>query len=425
MKREFTDDSWFTSGISGAGLSSSIISSSSSTGGNNNSSSSVAPVPPSLDSLHLMTKSQTSSEGDRLSDRHLASPEDSAMSLNIWGSHEDEDSEDGYSTLKKPDSPPQSSSQPAIPDSSLKDEGSGEITLANYQTVKDCISDNETIEDTENDPNYESVEEMRAKVALLKAKSTSLDTRTSPFIPNPGTNMQLTSLKSFNTNSSASVSVDSLGNKDDLLKCGPRRRRLDHDYEEVDISPPLSPLTPSSMNHSASSSYHASVSISYMASSSHMASSSSHMASHVASSHMVTEAVLDETEVRERVVQSHMYEELTEVRAKTLQMNRHRKSHSLVKTSSEDKVKTSKKKSEEKVKSSSEKKKVVSEEKRKSGSTDKKKGGTGDKQKEDKRKGGSEDKRKNADEKKVAADGKKKGAEDNKYDFTSVNGTRL
>ncbi|CAG5124855.1 unnamed protein product, partial [Candidula unifasciata] len=407
-------DTYAEIGNSGAGLSSSIISSSSSTGGNN-SSSSVAPIPPSLDSLHLMTKSQTSSEGDRLSDRHLASPEDSAMSLNIWSnSHEDEDSEDGYSTLKKPGSPPQSSSLPTIPDSSLiSDEESVEVTLVpNYQTVKDCISDSETMDETENDPNYESVEEMRAKVAQLKAKCTSLDTRTPPLIPDTGTNMHVPTPGGFTTNSSMSLPTDSLRNKDDLQKSGPRRQRLDHDYEEVDLSPPTSPVTPSSsMNHSASSSYHiTSVSTSYAA----------------ASSQMVTETVLGVTEVRERVVQSHMYEELTEVRAKTLQMNKHRKSQSLVKNSSEEKVKTSKKKSEEKVKSGSEKKKV-SEEKKKGWSLDKRKGGAGDKAKEDKRKDGSEDKRKSAaEDKKVSGDGKRKsGAEDKRFDLAAINGTRL
>lgn len=375
-------------------MSSSIISSSSSTGGNNNNNSgSVAPVPPSLDSLHLMTKSQTSSEGDRLSDRHLASPEDSGMSLNIWGDIADgEDSEDGYSTLKKPEGCPQNSSLPAIPGSSfVTDEDSGEVTLVpNYQTVKDCISDNETVEEVESDPNYESVDEARAKVALLKARNaSSLDSRI--FSSKTGASNHVTVVKVLNMGSGLG-SVDSAGNKDELPKSRPRRRRLDHDYEEVDLSPPPSPVTPlASVNHTSTSSY--------------QITSVSSSNSITMSSQTVTEARLDISEVRERVIQSHMYEELTEVRAKKSEMSKAKKGTGQVKNISEDRKKTGsndKKKSEEKHKSSTEdKRKHVSEDKRKSG--------------EDKKKAGNDEKRKTGAEDKD----KKKG------DSVVVNGTKI
>ncbi|XP_067665885.1 uncharacterized protein [Haliotis asinina] len=119
-----------------------------------NYATAAAPAPPSLDSLHMMTKQQE----DR---RHLASPEDSGIS----GSSND------YAIVDKRSSfSPSATRLPEIPNSPVlptvapiangnAEGASNGVTLdPNYQTVKDCI----TYID-ENDPNYESVEEAKAK----------------------------------------------------------------------------------------------------------------------------------------------------------------------------------------------------------------------------------------------------------------------
>ncbi|CAL1545941.1 unnamed protein product, partial [Lymnaea stagnalis] len=307
-----SSDTYAEIGISGGGLSTSVISNSSSIGGNNNnSSSSGAPIPPSLDSLHMMTKSQTSSEGDRLSDRHLASPEDTGLNPT-----EDDDSgdsmEDGYSTLKRTDGfSPRSS---ALPNNQggphATDEESGEVTLiSSYQSVKDCISDNEAVEDLENDPNYESVDETRAKVAALRARErSSLDSRNSEF-------------KSGAANGAAVVkvlqSVSSLAQGNKSEQSTNHRRRLDHDYEEVDITPPSSPLS----SHRTMSA----------------ALPSSHQNSAQAPSHFSNDTNFKDD--REGTFDSHMYEELSEVRAKKSDIDKTKKGTALGKSGPEDRKK--------------------------------------------------------------------------------------
>ncbi|XP_046374342.2 uncharacterized protein LOC124147672 [Haliotis rufescens] len=122
-----------------------------------NYATAAAPAPPSLDSLHMMTKQQE----DR---RHLASPEDSGIS----GSSNDYAIVDKRSSFSPsatrlpeiPNSPVLPTAAPIVVNVNGNAEGaSNGVTLdPNYQTVKDCI----TYID-ENDPNYESVEEAKAK----------------------------------------------------------------------------------------------------------------------------------------------------------------------------------------------------------------------------------------------------------------------
>ncbi|XP_059146418.1 uncharacterized protein LOC131933998 [Physella acuta] len=358
-----SSDTYAEIGISGGGLSTSVISNSSSIGGANNSSSSGAPVPPSLDSLHLMTKSQTSSEGDRLSDRHLASPEDTGLHLLDDGDSADS-GEDGYSTLKRPDgfSPPVASLNNSRGSSHILDEDSGETTaILNFHSLNGNHS-NSLHEDLENDPNYESVDETRAKVAALRAKENS----------------------HFHPGATMSVNVKSSKHSTNNETSGPRRRRPDHDYEEVDITPPSSPVIP----NGAMSSYNPQF---------------SPTVTPTADSNM------------DQIFDSHMYEELSEVRAKKLNMN---KSKSSSGSKSEDKRKSTL----DKKKGASLDKRKGEEEKRKGHSDDKKKGNS-----DDKRKSAVEEKKKHEEKKKSASDEKKRSQAEEKQKTGSshTNGTRL
>ncbi|KAI8776825.1 glutamic acid-rich protein [Biomphalaria glabrata] len=355
-------DTYAEIGISGGGLSTSVISNSSSVGGNNNSVSSGAPVPPSLDSLHLMTKSQTSSEGDRLSDRHLATPEDTGLNL-LDDDDTGEDTEDGYSTLRRSDGfSPRNSALQSNPLSLLAKEGSEETSL-NFQRVRNDID-----RETDNDPNYESVDETRAKVAALRAQeSNAAGSKTTEF--------KLGSLG----NNTASNNVAKMP-----------RRRMDHDYEEVDITPPSSPLT-----------------------SQRIIVTSSYMSSHISSSSSVTTSSRTSTSVSSShqednpaMYESHMYEELSEVRAKKTDMNKPKKAPGHGKSNQEDKKKggvADKKKS-----ASGEKRKGEAEEKKKEKNEEKRKSGSDEKKKEEKKK--SEEKKKhNLEEKHNHAAGHSNG----------------
>ena len=332
----------------------------------NTSASSGAPDPPSLDSLHLMTKSQTSSEGDRLSDRHLASPEDSGLDavgfphLPAWGSRSlvdaDEDSggsvaEDGYSTLKRVvegssggrdaergggsllESPVQASSssssrrfeRPA--QLTITDAESGEVTQLSpdYTTVKDCLSKEDLRAEMENDndPNYESVDEARAKLHLLYRTermvadekdgggggSSEISSKNNVTVVKV-----LHSMRTSTTSSSSSSVVtrttssgvhntppnnrnpNSLAKESEISNNRPDsnrpKRRPNHDYEEVDLSPPTSPSTPSVSSPSSRPTQSPT-----LPSPRGVASPNESLA-----------------EAKQRLVRSHMYEDISEVR---------------------------------------------------------------------------------------------------------------
>ncbi|RUS69419.1 hypothetical protein EGW08_022817, partial [Elysia chlorotica] len=260
---------------------------------NASGASSGAPDPPSLDSLHLMTKSQTSSEDDRLSDRHLASPEDSGFDatgfprLPAWGSRTfmqgDEDSggsiaEDGYSTLKRVvDAGARGAERESLvpPDQlgqmTVRDEESGEVTQLSqgYSRVKDHIRQADLEKEMENDPNYESVDEARAKLRLLykteKRIGEENDDAGNSSNRNHVTVVEvLHSVKTSTVSSSSkmqrassnmhtppsppphsNVKTKNASTEDkEMLKKrsdGKPRRRPNHDYEELDLSPPTSP----------------------------------------------------------------------------------------------------------------------------------------------------------------------------------------
>ncbi|XP_041361890.1 uncharacterized protein LOC121377858 [Gigantopelta aegis] len=118
------------------------------------------PAPPSVDSLHLMRRQQNDNR------RHLASPEDTGISR----------SSSDYAVVNKRSSfSPSATKLPEIPHSSsaVMHEGNAgttsNVTLdPNYQMVKDSLTDMEA----ENDPNYESVEEARARAPPLPTSAT-------------------------------------------------------------------------------------------------------------------------------------------------------------------------------------------------------------------------------------------------------------
>ncbi|KAH9512648.1 hypothetical protein Btru_039034 [Bulinus truncatus] len=364
-----SSDTYAEIGISGGGLSTSVISNSSSIGGTTNSISSGAPVPPSLDSLHLMTKSQTSSEGDRLSDRHLATPEDTGLNL-LDVDDIGDDTEDGYSTLKRADGfSPRNSAIHAASHLHANEESGGLSLSLNYQSIKDPAADREL----DYDPNYESVDETRAKVAAIRAREGNMAN---------AKNLDFKSTTAGNNSGSKDVPKS-------------QRRRPDHDYEEVDITPPSSPLT--SQRVTVTSSY----------SSSHTAATLAVTSSSRTSSLETT--VLQGDPGQSNMFESHMYEELSEVRAKKSDMNKLKKAGGHNKQNTEDKKKGA----------TADKKKGLGTEKKKMEAEEKKK-----EKNEDKRKSGSEDKRK---EDKKKSDEKKKHSPDNKHNniIGHSNGTKL
>ena len=119
------------------------------------------PAPPSVDSLHLMRRHQTDNR------RHLASPEDSGITR----------SSSDYAVVNKRSSfSPSATKLPEIPHSPSTGSQEGEAPLPakvtldpKYQVVKDSIAD----ADSENDPNYESVEEAKARAPRVAAVATS------------------------------------------------------------------------------------------------------------------------------------------------------------------------------------------------------------------------------------------------------------
>ncbi|GFS07220.1 hypothetical protein ElyMa_004725000 [Elysia marginata] len=253
----------------------------------NISVSSGAPTPPSLDSLHQMTKSQTSSEGDRLSDRHLASPEYAGIELTglspAWGSRSflegEEDSsgslaEDGYSTLKRvnddigspgrdqergagashfPVHPGSRNSDHFADFSTIDKEPETEAQLSHgYTTVKDTLSSEDLTVAAENDPNYESVDEARAKLRLLYRtdKRVEEESETRGAILENRTRNNVTVVKVLHpvkstTVPSPSKSCGYLIKEHEASKSKPSntspRQRPNHDYEELDLSLPSSP----------------------------------------------------------------------------------------------------------------------------------------------------------------------------------------
>lgn len=302
-------DTYAEIAISGGGLTSSVISNTSTSSNANanilgtSSGSSGAPIPPSLDSLPQMSKSLTSSEGDRLSDklsdRFLGSPDDRLITgqFDDLGSS-DNDGEDGYSTLTRDGA-----------SSSLRGDASRLINNVNSENPS---NGQDNSEDSGNDPNYESVDELRAKFAYLKVKDES------------GRGM----------NSAPHISVVSVNRKDpptDWTQSesdktsesqNPRRRRPRHDYEEVDVSPPQSPQT---------------------------------------SLPQVSECEITNAEaVRERVLNGHTYEEVAQVQTKKGQAKKTNTSESKKKSSSSEE-KDRKKSKEEKKKNKSDEKKKNSE----------------------------------------------------------------
>ncbi|XP_033726611.1 uncharacterized protein LOC117316198 [Pecten maximus] len=118
------------------------------------------PAPPSLDSLHLMTKthhdvrqgSRSSTEESEI--RHIV-PEQLSPSGFV--------NSPPYGTAARASYGDPQSSSPNIRGAS------GKVTLdPNYQTVRDCVNENDL--DCDIDPNYESVEEAKAKVFVLEQK---------------------------------------------------------------------------------------------------------------------------------------------------------------------------------------------------------------------------------------------------------------
>ena len=305
--------------------------------------SSGAPAPPSLNSLHLMTKSQTSSEDDRLSDRHLATPEDSGLDstgfphLPAWGSRTllqaDEDSggstaEDGYSTLKRFCGGASSGGKElSVQNSNKHSDQLAQRTITGqesavktqlsqgYSRVKDCVSQEDLPSETENDPNYESVDEARAKLRLLyrtekrvgEENDKGEDSLDSSIRNNVTVIEVLQSAKTATVSNScvmtkASSNIhhtpphNSLKAPSTSSEKRPHniktKRRPNHDYEELDLSPPTSPSAPS---------------MSYSSSPLTLSPASP-------SSEGVGLSKGNLARAKKQLIQSHMYEDISEVR---------------------------------------------------------------------------------------------------------------
>lgn len=234
----------------------------------NSSAGSEAPVPPSLDSLHQMTKSQTSNEGDRYlgPSSDLSGREASGSSRPLtWGNRcfgEGEEgsggslSEDGYSTLKRVGEDNcssgwdsgglfNSSRPPAHSPTRLEESRprQGGQRAPDYSLVRD----------QDNDPNYESVDEARAKMRLLyktdksveemnEKSKTSLETSTRNNITVVKVLHPLKSV-STPTHSAASNGAYAVQKNSKAVASSRPARKPNHDYEEVDLSAPTSPAS--------------------------------------------------------------------------------------------------------------------------------------------------------------------------------------
>lgn len=320
----FPSDFPCLSAISGGGLTSSMISNTSvSSAANANilgtcSGSSGAPIPPSLDSLPQMSKSITSSEGDRLSDRlsdrFLGSPDERVLpgQFDDLGLS-DNNGEDGYSTLTRERGP----SSSILRNNIL----SAHAVLSRPSDINNLVNDEEN---SENDPNYESVDELRAKVSLLKSKDDSW--RATPATPLSPSHVTVVDLTCSPVKIGKQSSSDRSGGTG--FNFHRRRRRPSHDYEEVDVSPPTSPKTP-------------------VPTTSHVLPTQNGVLS-------------EEAVVRERVLNGHTYEEVSEV-----QQSKKEKGHGRKRSTSESANKPGVEK--EKKKSKEDKKKTKAEDKKKNG----------------------------------------------------------
>ena len=250
-----------------------------------------APEPPSLDSLHSMTKSTSSNDGEHGS-RAPASPSASGGNVII--------AEDGYAVVSKTSFSPSETALPQIPhagtSSSLGSLGSlGEEVLINgvtlhpdYHSVKDCVPG----QDNENDPNYESVDEALSKVPVSSAANSSSSSAV---------------MHAYSTTATASTPCVTIINH----TSSPRRT---HQYEEV--SPPTSPLTSPVMQTSTR----------VFTGAAGAASSNGASPNGTSSSGAVPKVQnsdnAEAAEVRDRVLQGHMYEAISDVKKRNATASR-------------------------------------------------------------------------------------------------------
>ncbi|KAL8572852.1 hypothetical protein ACOMHN_011101 [Nucella lapillus] len=239
-----------------------------------------APEPPSLHTLHSMTKSTTSSiDGDHGNNRP---PPPSPSNVVI--------ADDGYAVVSKSGFSPSETALPQIPASPGTSGGVGGgggsgggggggsqgeerviggVTLhTDYHSVKDCLPE----QDNENDPNYESVDEALSKSPPGGSASAAVVGVSSSSSSTPVHSITITTPRAALLNHATSPS------------------RVRHQYEEV--SPPSSPqASPASTNKPAEG-----------------AAASNGSSSNGASSNG------DPNLVRDRVLEGHMYEDISEVK---------------------------------------------------------------------------------------------------------------
>ncbi|XP_076456410.1 uncharacterized protein LOC143290780 [Babylonia areolata] len=281
-----------------------------------------APEPPSLDSLHSMTKSTSSNDGDHGNSRPPTSPTGNVVIA-----------DDGYAVVSKSGFSPSETALPQIPragtSSSIGSVGSvgeermiGGVTLhADYHSVRDCLPD----QDNENDPNYESVDEALSKSpggsalprspagsALSKSPGGSALPRSlagSALSKSPGGSALPRSAASVASAAASAVMPVHTSSTTASVPCVTvinhthSPARVHHQYEEV--SPPSSPL--------ASPTGPASTRVPNGAAASNGltvngASSSGDTPKGDKSENVET------AEVRDRVLQGHMYEDICEVK---------------------------------------------------------------------------------------------------------------
>lgn len=238
-----------------------------------------------------MTKSTSSSDGDHFNNTGRPPTSPSANHPNVVIA------DDGYAVVSKTSGfSPSETALPRIPragtSGSVGSLGSlGEEVMINgvtlhpdYHSVKDCIPADQ---DNENDPNYESVDEALSKVP---APSSMKSSSSSPKGAAPGHSK-------VGTGASPNVTI--------INHMSPSRRT--HQYEEV--SPPASPLASPPLQVSSR------VSAGVAAAS----SSNGASANGASLSGMIPrQANIDPqaAEVRDRVLQGHTYEAISEVKTR-------------------------------------------------------------------------------------------------------------
>lgn len=231
-----------------------------------------------------MTKSTSSNDGEHGGSRAPTSPSASSGNVVI--------TEDGYAMVSKTSFSPSETALPQIPRASTSGSVGSlgslgeEVTIngvtlhPDYHRVRDCIPD----QDSENDPNYESVDEALSKVPASSAANSSSS-------PPSSSSAVMHAHSSAATGGTPCITI--------ITHASSPSRKV-HQYEEV--SPPTSPTASDRAPAGTAGATSSNDASSNSASSSGAAPKAQHSDSGEAA------------EVRDRVLQGHMYEAISDVK---------------------------------------------------------------------------------------------------------------